>query len=128
MMKNLMKLFLIVFMFFTTLSANAGELNINHLKININTIQTESSQIPYIEGKTTTPKYYAPANQNTVAMLFSSIKNDSNTNFTNYKNGVSPENHQFSLLVSYIYNKSYLLTETFRTKNFPLTEINRNAP
>ena len=112
-----MKLFLIVFMFFTTLSANAGELNINHLKININTIQTESSQIPYIEGKTTTPKYYAPANQNTVAMLFSSIKNDSNTNYTNYKNGVSPENHQFSLLV-----------ETFRTKNFPLTEINRNAP
>lgn len=128
MMKNLMKLFLIVFMFFTTLSANAGELNINHLESNINTIQTESSQIPYIEEKTTTPKHYAPANQNTVAMLFSSIKNDSNTNFTSYKNGVSPKNHQFSLLVSYIYNKSYLLTETFRTKNFPLTEINRNAP
>ncbi len=127
-MKNLMKLFLIVFMFFATLGANAGELNVNHLTNHINTIQTESSQKPYIEGKTATPKYYAPANQNTVAVLFSSIKNDSNTNFTNYKNGVSPENNQFSLLISYIYNKSYLLTETFRTKNFPLTEINRNAP
>ena len=128
LMKKFIKFFIIVFMFFITLSANAGELDICNLSNHVNTIQAESSQTPYIEGKESTPKYFVPTNQNTVTALFAQVKKDSKSNFTNYKNGISPENNQFSLLITYIYNKSFLLTENFRTKNFPLTEINRNAP
>lgn len=127
-MKQVIRIFLIVYLFFVTLNANAIGVKSVDIQSQINIIQTESSQTLYIEGKSTAAKYIIPANQNDASVIFASQKEDNNSNFSNFKNGISPGNHQFSLLLTYIYNKSGLNYKNTNNYNYPQTEISPNAP
>lgn len=127
-MKILYKFFAIAFIFLVTLTSNTVEARVSLQQCNtVHAIQVaDSDNILYNKNSNDT-KYLVPINRTSSAIIFQ--KNNGNDfNFGGFKDKISPANVQFKLLLSYIYNKSYLIDNRFSENKPFLTEISPNAP
>ena len=89
--------------------------SVNH---NDNTIYSDVSEYG---------KFIVPASS-TESIVLSKKQNDPSSSSSCHRDLFVPENYQFSLLLSYLYNKSYLdLNKNINNKRF-LTELSPNAP
>lgn len=128
-MKKVFKIFIVAYLLFTSLFVNASEIGFvagNNVLNNV--IQAESSSVPSYKNTSNAEKHIAPVSRTDSAVIFSSKDNDFNTTFGEFKGGLLPANHQFSLLVSYLYNKSYLENAPITSNKPFFTEICPNAP
>ncbi len=129
MIKKVLKIFLIIYLFFVSLNTDAVAVNLNtDLFNNLNSIQSVNHNGNTIYNEVSEyGKFIVPASS-TESIVLSKKQNDSSSSFGGYKDLLVPENHQFSLLLSYLYNKSYLdLSKNLNNKRF-LTELSPNAP
>lgn len=128
-MKLLYKLFVILFIFFITLNTNTVEANLDlqqpHKSDQI--IQLADKENSIYNKTFKDVKYLVPISKTSDSIIFQ--KNNGNDfNFGGFKNNISPTNIQFKLLLSYIYNKSYLSDNRQTSNKIFLTEIFPNAP
>lgn len=125
-MKNVIKLFLIIYLFFVSLNTNTFAANL-HLPQNVNCIQAVDKIDSVYNGTQKFEKFIVPSTRVNESVIFSK-NNNSNTAFGGFKDCLSPANHQFSLLLFYAYNKSYLIGNKQPGEKIFLTEIFPNAP
>lgn len=128
-MKLLYKFFVILFIFFITLNTNTVEANLDlqqpHKSEQI--IQLADKENSIYNKTSQDVKYLVPISRTTDSIIFQ--KNNGNDfNFGGFKDNLAPTNIQFKLLLSYIYNKSYLIDNRSTQNKLFLTEISPNAP
>lgn len=126
-MKNIIKLFLIIYLFFVSLNTNTFAANF-YLPQNINCNQAVDEGHFVYNGTQKFEKFIVPSTRVSESVIFSKNNNDSNAAFGGFKDCLNPANHQFSLLLSYVYNKSYLIGNKQPGEKIFLTEIFPNAP
>lgn len=129
MIKKVLKIFFIIYLFFVSLNTDAIAVNLNNdLFNNLNSIQSVNHNGNTIYGDVSEyGKFIVPASS-TESIVLSQKQNDSSSSSGGCKDLFVPENYQFSLLLSYLYNKSYLdLSKNINNKHF-LTELSPNAP
>lgn len=129
-MKNILKIFLIVYLFFVSINTNTFAVDLSQSAFTaLNSIQTiEHNENTIYNEKSQFEKFIVPTSRTSESIIFSQKKNDSDSGFGGFKDLLIPEDSQFSLLLSYIYNKSCLdLDNNSINKKF-LTEISPNAP
>ena len=124
-MKIIVRLFLIMCLFFATMCSNVASLSIDFSPVT-NTIQTTDNNTIY-QSDTKSVKYLVSSNYTNTNVIFQKKENSKNL-FSGLKNIISPESSQFSLLLTYIYNKSYLRKNLVCLKRNYLSEISPNAP
>lgn len=124
-MKIIVKLFLIMCLFFATMCSNVANLLIDFSPVT-NTIQATDNNTIY-QSDTKSVKYLVSSNYTNTNVIFQKKENSKNL-FSGLKNIIPPESSQFSLLLTYIYNKSYLRKNFVCLKRNYLSEISPNAP
>lgn len=124
-MKAIVRLFLIMCLFFATVYSNVANLSIDFSPIR-NTIQASDDNTIY-QTDTRNVKYLVSSNFSNTGVIFQK-KDNSKKIFSGFKNIIPPESTQFSLLITYIYNKSYLRKNFASLKRDYLSEISPNAP
>ena len=124
-MKAIVRLFLIMCLFFATICSSVANLSVDFSPIR-NTIQTSDDNTIY-QTDTRNVKYLVSSNFTNTGIIFQK-KNNSKKIFSGFKNIIPPESTQFSLLITYIYNKSYLRKNFVSLKRDYLSEISPNAP
>lgn len=124
-MKIIVKLFLIMCLFFATMCSNVANLSIDFSPVT-NTIQATDNNTIY-QSDTKSVKYLVSSNYTNTNVIFQKKENSKNL-FSGLKNIIPPESSQFSLLLTYIYNKSYLRKNFVCLKRNYLSEISPNAP
>lgn len=124
-MKIIVRLFLIMCLFFATMCSNVANLSINFSPVT-NTIQATDNNTIY-QSDTKSVKYLVSSNYTNTNVIFQKKENSKNL-FSGLKNIIPPESSQFSLLLTYIYNKSYLRKNFVCLKRNYLSEISPNAP
>lgn len=124
-MKIIVRLFLIMCLFFATMCSNVANLSIDFSPVT-NTIQTTDNNTIY-QSDTKSVKYLVSSNYTNTNVIFQKKENSKNL-FSGLKNIIPPESSQFSLLLTYIYNKSYLRKNFVCLKRNYLSEISPNAP
>lgn len=124
-MKIIVRLFLIMCLFFATMCSNVANLSIDFSPVT-NTIQTTDNNTIY-QSDTKSLKYLVSSNYTNTNVIFQKKKNSKNL-FSGLKNIIPPESSQFSLLLTYIFNKSYLRKNFVCLKRNYLSEISPNAP
>lgn len=124
-MKIIVRLFLIMCLFFATMCSNVANLSIDFSPVT-NTIQATDNNTIY-QSDTKSVKYLVSSNY-TNTNVISQKKENSKNLFSGFKNIIPPESSQFSLLLTYIYNKSYLRKNFVCLKRNYLSEISPNAP
>lgn len=124
-MKIIVKLFLIMCLFFATMCSNVANLSIDFSPVT-NTIQATDNNTIY-QSDTKSVKYLVSSNYTNTNVIFQKKENSKNL-FSGFKNIIPPESSQFSLLLTYIYNKSYLRKNFVCIKRDYLSEISPNAP
>lgn len=124
-MKIIVRLFLIMCLFFATMSSNVANLSIDFSPVT-NTIQATDNNTIY-QSDTKNVKYLVSSNYTNTNVIFQKKENSKNL-FSGLKNIIPPESSQFSLLLTYIYNKSYLRKNFVCLKRYYLSEISPNAP
>ena len=112
-------------LFFVTLCSNVANLSIDFSPIT-NTIQATDNNAIY-QSDTKSVKYLVASNYTNTNVIFQK-KENSKKIFYGFKNIIPPESSQFSLLLTYIYNKSYLRKNSASLKRDYLSEISPNAP
>ena len=125
-MKRIIKIFFIVYLFLASLCVNAMELNIN-LPQQTNAVQTLDNKNAIYNSPTENEKFLVSSNHYQTSVICQK-RDNSNSAFNSFKDGVSPASGQFQLLISYIYNKSYLRDNTDYLERTFLSEISPNAP
>ncbi len=125
-MKRIIKIFFIAYLFFASLCVNAMDLSIN-LSHQTNTIQSLDNKKSIYSVQTDSEKFIVQSNNFETSVLFQK-KDNSELNFKDFKNGITPTSYQFAQLVSYIYNKSFLREYADSSERAFLTEISPNAP
>lgn len=111
-----------------TFTTNIGEasldLHTHKYDYIIQQVDTENS----IYTKTSNDiKYLVPISRTTDSVIFQK-NNSKDFNFGGFKDNICPANTQFKLLLSYIYNKAYLIGNNLTKNKIFLTEITPNAP
>lgn len=124
-MKIIVRLFLIMCLFFATMCSNVANLSIDFSPVT-NTIQATDNNTIY-QSDTKSVKYLVSSNYTNTNVIFQQKENSKNL-FSGLKNIIPPESSQFSLLLTYIYNKSYLRKNFVCLKRNYLSEISPNAP
>lgn len=124
-MKIIVRLFLIMCLFFATMCSNVANLSIDFSPVT-NTIQATDNNTIY-QSDTKSVKYLVSHNYTNTNVIFQKKENSKNL-FSGFKNIIPPESSQFSLLLTYIYNKSYLRKNFVCLKRNYLSEISPNAP
>lgn len=124
-MKIIVRLFLIMCLFFATMCSNVANLSIDFSPVT-NTIQATDNNTIY-QSDTKSVKYLVSSNYTNTNVIFQKKENSKNL-FSGLKNIIPPESSQFSLLLTYIYNKSYLRRNFVCLKRNYLSEISPNAP
>lgn len=124
-MKIIVRLFLIMCLFFATMCSNVANLSIDFSPVT-NTIQATDNNTIY-QSDTKSVKYLVSPNYTNTNVIFQKKENSKNL-FSGFKNIIPPESSQFSLLLTYIYNKSYLRKNFVCLKRNYLSEISPNAP
>lgn len=124
-MKIIVRLFLIMCLFFATMCSNVANLSID-FSPETNTIQATDNNTIY-QSDTKSVKYLVSSNYTNTNVIFQKKENSKNL-FSGLKNIIPPESSQFSLLLTYIYNKSYLRKNFVCLKRYYLSEISPNAP
>lgn len=124
-MKIIVRLFLIMCLFFTTMCSNVANLSIDFSPVT-NTIQATDNNTIY-QSDTKNVKYLVSSNYTNTNVILQKKENSKNL-FSGFKNIIPPESSQFSLLLTYIYNKSYLRKNFVCLKRNYLSEISPNAP
>lgn len=124
-MKIIVRLFLIMCLFFATMCSNITNLSIDFSPVT-NTIQATDNNTIY-QSDTKSVKYLVSSNYTNTNVIFQKKENSKNL-FSGLKNIIPPESSQFSLLLTYIYNKSYLRKNFVCLKRNYLSEISPNAP
>lgn len=124
-MKIIVRLFLIMCLFFATMCSNVANLSIDFSPVT-NTIQATDNNTIY-QSDTKSVKYLVSSNYTNTNVIFQKKENSKNL-FSGFKNIIPPESLQFSLLLTYIYNKSYLRKNFVCLKRNYLSEISPNAP
>ena len=124
-MKIIVRLFLIMCLFFATMCSNVANLSINFSPVT-NSIQATDNNTIY-QSDTKSVKYLVSSNYTNTNVIFQKKENSKNL-FSGLKNIIPPESSQFSLLLTYIYNKSYLRKNFVCLKRDYLSEISPNAP
>lgn len=124
-MKIIVRLFLIMCLFFATMCSNVANLSIDFSPVT-NTIQATDNNTIY-KSDTKSVKYLVSSNYTNTNAIFQK-KENSKKIFYGFKNIIPPESSQFSLLLTYIYNKSYLRKNFVCLKRYYLSEISPNAP
>lgn len=124
-MKIIVRLFLIMCLFFATMCSNVANLSIDFSSVT-NTIQATDNNTIY-KSDTKSVKYLVSSNYTNTNVIFQK-KENSKKIFYGFKNIIPPESSQFSLLLTYIYNKSYLRKNFVSLKRSYLSEISPNAP
>lgn len=124
-MKIIVRLFLIMCLFFATMCSNVANLSIDFSPVT-NTIQATENNTIY-QSDTKSVKYLVSHNYTNTNVIFQKKENSKNL-FSGLKNIIPPESSQFSLLLTYIYNKSYLRKDFVSLKRSYLSEISPNAP
>lgn len=124
-MKIIVRLFLIMCLFFATMCSNVANLSIDFSPVT-NTIQATDNNTIY-QSDTKSVKYFVSSNYTNTNVIFQKKENSKNL-FSGLKNIIPPESSQFSLLITYIYNKSYLRKNFVCLKRNYLSEISPNAP
>lgn len=125
-MKRIIKIFFIAYLFFASLCVNAMDLSIN-LAHQTNTIQSLDNKKSIYSVQTDSEKFIVQSNNFETSVLFQK-KDNSELNFKDFKNGITPTSYQFAQLVSYVYNKSFLREYADSSERAFLTEISPNAP
>lgn len=124
-MKIIVRLFLIMCLFFATMCSNVANLSIDFSPVT-NTIQATDNNTIY-QSDTKSVKYLVSSNYTNTNVIFQKKENSKNL-FSGFKNIIPPESSQFSILLTYIYNKSYLRKNFVCLKRNYLSEISPNAP
>ena len=124
-MKIIIRLFLIMCLFFATMCSNVANLSIDFSPVT-NTIQATDNNTIY-QSNTKSVKYLVSSNYTNTNVIFQKKENSKNL-FSGLKNIIPPESSQFSLLLTYIYNKSYLRKNFVCLKRDYISEISPNAP
>lgn len=124
-MKIIVRLFLIMCLFFATMCSNVANLSIDFSPVT-NTIQATDNNTIY-QSDTKSVKYLVSSNYTNTNVILQKKENSKNL-FSGLKNIIPPESSQFSLLLTYIYNKSYLRKNFVCLKRNYLSEISPNAP
>lgn len=124
-MKIIVRLFLIMCLFFATMCSNVANLSIDFSPVT-NTIQATDNNTIY-QSDTKSVKYLVSSNYTNTNVIFQKKENSKNL-FSGFKNIIPPESSQFSLLLTYIYNKSYIRKNFVCLKRNYLSEISPNAP
>ena len=124
-MKIIVRLFLIMCLFFATMCSNVANLSIDFSPVT-NTIQATDNNTIY-QSDSKSVKYLVSSNYTNTNVIFQKKENSKNL-FSGLKNIIPPESSQFSLLLTYIYNKSYLRKNFVCLKRNYLSEISPNAP
>ena len=124
-MKIIVRLFLIMCLFFATMCSNVANLSIDFSPVT-NTIQATDNNTIY-QSDTKSVKYLVSSNYTNTNVIFQKKENSKNL-FSGLKNIIPPQSSQFSLLLTYIYNKSYLRKNFVCLKRNYLSEISPNAP
>lgn len=112
-------------LFFATMCSNVANLSIDFSPVT-NTIQATDNNTIY-QSDTKSVKYLVSSNYTNTNIIFQK-KENSKKIFYGFKNIIPPESSQFSLLLTYIYNKSYLRKNFVCLKRNYLSEISPNAP
>ena len=112
-------------LFFATMCSNVANLSIDFSPVT-NTIQATDNNTIY-QSDTKSVKYLVSSNYTNTNVIFQKKENSKNL-FSGFKNIIPPESSQFSLLLTYIYNKSYLRENFVCLKRNYLSEISPNAP
>lgn len=129
-MKNILKIFLIVYLFFISLNTNAIAVDIDCNTLSaLNSIQAvDHNENSIYNENSQFGKFIVPTARNSESMIFSQKNDNSNSAFGGFKDLLLPEDSQFTLLLSYIYNKSYLTLNNNLVNQRLLTNISPNAP
>ena len=129
-MKNFFKYLFIAFTFIITLWLNTPEaysaefindIN-NNTKIEKKTTQQSFKKVVHTE------KYLVASTVKDTSAIFSQKNNNDNSNYGNSREKLSTTSRQFSLLISYLYNKTYLKNNIVDYNNQLLATIKPNAP
>jgi len=126
-MKKIIQIFCIIFLFFMTVNLNLTELNTVNEK-SINSIQTLDNTFTVFNNTKTNDKVIVLSSTHNHSEIFQNKNSDKKSSFGGFKNSLTPTNSQFSLLLSYIYNKSYLENKLIASRKTFLSEIYPNAP
>lgn len=126
-MKIIIQIFCIIFLFFMTVNLNLTELNTVNEK-SINSIQTLDNTFTLFNNTKTNDKVIVLSSTHNSSEIFQNKNSDKKSSFGGFKNSLTPTNSQFSLLLSYIYNKSYLENQLISSRKTFLSEIYPNAP
>lgn len=126
-MKKIIQIFCIIFLFFMTVNLNLTELNTVNEK-SINSIQTLDNTFKLFNNTKTNDKVIVLSSTHNSSEIFQNKNSDKKSSFGGFKNSLTPTNSQFSLLLSYIYNKSYLENQLISSRKTFLSEIYPNAP
>ncbi len=128
-MKYFIRLFFVIYLFFASACVNIADINHNIVaqKTN-NAMFLDSAEFPVYKNINKSEKSIAPSTRNNTTIILSTKNDDTNSTFETFRGQLTPENRQFSLLLSYLYNKSYLENIfNFHNKQL-LSEISPNAP
>lgn len=125
-MKIFIRFFLITCLFFATIYSNVANLSIDFSPIQ-NTIQASDNNNTISKAENRNVKYLVSSNFANSNAIFQKKENSKNI-FSGFKNIIPPESSQFSLLITYIYTKSYLRKNFGSLKRDYLSEISPNAP
>ncbi len=129
MIKKVLKIFFIIYLLFVSFNTDALAVNLStDLFNNLNSIQSVNHNDNTIYSDVSEyGKFIVPASS-TESIVLSKKQNDPSSSSSGHRDLFVPENYQFSLLLSYLYNKSYLdLNKNINNKRF-LTELSPNAP
>ena len=110
-----------------TVNLNLTELNTVNEK-SINSIQTLDNTFTLFKNTKTNDKVIVLSSTHNSSEIFQNKNSDKKSSFGGFKNSLTPTNSQFSLLLSYIYNKSYLENQLISSRKTFLSEIYPNAP
>lgn len=128
-MKYFIRLFFVIYLFFASACVNIADINHNIVAQKTNNVMfLDSAEFPVYKNINKSEKSIAPSTRNNTTIILSTKNDDTNSTFETFRGQLTPENRQFSLLLSYLYNKSYLENIfNFHNKQL-LSEISPNAP
>jgi len=128
-MKNVLRLLLIAYLFFVSLCncVYSIETNIPTFLHDIDKIESVNSNNAIYNENSNFEKFLVPVSVENQSFLCQK-NNNLSFSFGGFKDCLTPASHQFLLLLSYIYNKSYLVNENYKQNLSFLTEIFPNAP
>lgn len=126
-MKIVMRIILVLMIFFTSLAVQASGVESLQMK-NSSAIVVENYNTKIANYDSFSNQEFVTQNSNSQEFYISNLKNNNNSGFGAIGNKYCPICRQFSLMISYMYSKSYFSAYLDIHKKTFLTEICPNAP